>query len=65
MATRDKVARGHRSPTTHNIAIVVHMPPELFVRVRERALEDERSFSNMMVILAKKGLRVRDDNKQF
>ena len=44
-------------------SICVSMPPELFIQVRDKAVADNRSFSNTVSILLRRGLRDRNDNQ--
>ena len=50
-------AKGGHNHTTKCLTASVTVQPELFSQVREVAVKEGRSFSNMFSVLAKRGLR--------
>ena len=43
--------------------INIHMPTDLLEEVKKLASEDSRSLSNMIVVLVRRGMKVKNDDK--
>lgn len=56
----EDVAKGSTIATSTTRSISISMQPELINKVRLRAIVERRSFSNMMCILASRGIKEAD-----
>ena len=59
-----RIAKGHVIDGSVYVCLSVSMPPNLFAAVREKAERESRSFSNMLSVLAKRGLKAENDHQQ-
>lgn len=58
-----KPAVGKPIPGSNVVCFSVTFPTDVADTIRQKAEEDGRSFSNMVMILTKKGLKVCNDNQ--
>ena len=54
------VAQGHKREDCNRITVTISIPPEDFEAIKNQALIEQRSLSNMIVILAKRGLKTKE-----
>jgi len=59
-----KPAVGKAIAGSNVICFSVTLPTDLAIEIREKAEADGRSFSNMVMILAKKGLKTYNEHQQ-
>jgi hypothetical protein len=50
-----------RAPDAERVVINISLPVDVFDQVKERAIETERSMSNMVTVLLRRGLEGGDE----
>ena len=55
-----KVAKGFLLPSSNFMSTTISVEASLFHAIRDQAIKEDRSFSNMISILARSALKVRN-----